>query len=168
MFVKKCTVKTNLVAKTCALNALPICRFMESIPMTSQPMMKKQCRKQCKRSATGIRGRPNAGVWEKSNNKVPEYKADKDRCLHDTPNQYEEEEYLHFSFEKITGQPGTEKGKRTCPWSAWIVTSITFMAAENKNALPLVFLAVFGAMFCDLVHCLHGLLKTRVRYLWYF
>ena len=73
----------------------------------------------------------------KSNNKVPEYKADKNGCLHDNPNQYEEEEHLHFSWEKVTGQPGTEKGKRTCPWSAWIVTSITFMAAENKSALPL-------------------------------
>jgi hypothetical protein len=30
------------------------------------------------------------------------------------------------------------------------------MASENKSALPLAFLAAFGALFCDLVHCLHG------------
>ena len=99
MFVNFSTVKTNLVAKTCALNALPICLFMESIPLTSQLMMRKQCRMQCKSPATR-RGRSNAGVWEKSNNKAPEYKVDKNGCMHDNPNQYEEEEYLHHFLEE--------------------------------------------------------------------
>ena len=160
MSVKIFTVKTTLVAKTCALNALPICRFMESIPTTSQPMMKKQCRKQYKRPATG-RGRPNAGVWEKAITKFRNIRQIRmDVCMTTRTNMKRKDIYI-FSLEKATGQPGTEKGKRTCPWSAWIVTSITFMAAENKNALPLVFLAVFGAMFCDLVHCLHGCWKQE-------
>ena len=169
MSVKIFTVKTTLVAKTCALNALPICRFMESIPTTSQPMMKKQCRKQYKRPATG-RGRPNAGVWEKAITKFRNMRQIRmDVCMTTRTNMKRKDIYI-FSWEKATGQPGTEKGKRTCPWSAWIVTSITFMAAENKNALPLGVSRYFR-IWGDVLRfgaLPSWLLKTRVRYLWYF
>jgi hypothetical protein len=48
MFVKTFTVMTNLVAKPCALDALPFCLFVESIPMTSQPMMKSSAESSAK------------------------------------------------------------------------------------------------------------------------
>ena len=92
-----------------------------------------------------------------------------DVCMTTRTNMKRKDIYI-FSLEKATGQPGTEKGKRTCPWSAWIVTSITFMAAENKNALPLGVSRYFR-IWGDVLRfgaLPSWLLKTRVRYLWYF
>ena len=111
MSVKKFTVKTTLVAKTCALNALPICRFMESIPTTSQPMMKKQCRKQYKKTSHGKRSTQRRSM-RKSNNKVPEYEADKNGCLHDNLNKYEEEGHLHFFLGESNRAARDRKGEK--------------------------------------------------------
>ena len=92
-----------------------------------------------------------------------------DVCITTRTNMKRKNIYI-FSWEKVTGQPGTEKGKRTCPWSAWIVTSITFVASENKNALPLGVSRYFR-IWGDVLRfgpLPSWLLKTRVRYLWYF
>ena len=52
----------------------------------------------------------------KSNNKVPEYKADKNGCLHDNPNQYEEEDHLHvFLGESNRAARDRKRGKEHVP-----------------------------------------------------
>ena len=48
----------------------------------------------------------------KSNNKVPEYKADKNGCLHDNPNKYEEEEHLHVFLGESNRAARDRKGEK--------------------------------------------------------